>query len=127
MNRKVINAEAVKSSGPYSHATDLGDLIFIAGQTGYNAADYDGKKYSIEEQTNMAFENLEAIMKELNVSYDEVVKANVFLTTMDNFTAMNEIYATKFKAPYPPRTCVAVVGLPLEAEVEIELILKRVK
>lgn len=125
MNRKVINGKDVLSSGPYLHAMDTGEYVFIAGQTGYNGKDYDGEKYTIAKQTELCFKNLEDIMEQVNVTYEEIVKVNVYLTSMDYFSEVNEIYATKFKDPFPPRTCVAVYQLPLEADIEIELTIKR--
>ena len=64
-------------------------------------------------------------MEQAGVTFDDVLKVNVYLTSMKHFKAMNEVYETYFKAPYPARTCVAVLELPLEADVEIELIAKR--
>ncbi|NLY63185.1 MAG: RidA family protein [Erysipelothrix sp.] len=125
MSRKIINGNNVTASGPYSHAVDAGDYVFLSGQTGYNQANYDGMKLSIEDQTHSAFKNLDEVMQAGNLSYDDVIKVNVFLTSMDDFHPMNEIYKTKFNAPYPARTCVAVHQLPLEADVEIEYIIKR--
>lgn len=125
MTRKIIQGQGVKASGPYSHAVDAGDYVFLSGQTGYNQSDYNGEKLSIEDQTISAFNNLDQVMQAGNLDYDDVVKVNVFLTSMDNFKAMNDIYMSKFKAPYPARTCVAVYQLPLAADVEIEFIIKR--
>ncbi|NLY79425.1 MAG: RidA family protein, partial [Lysinibacillus sp.] len=60
-----------------------------------------------------------------NLTEADVVKVNVYLTDMNNFNAMNEVYKTFFSEPYPARTCIAVLALPLNAEVEIEMIAKR--
>ena len=125
MARKIVNGKHVKSSGPYSHAVDAGDYVFLAGQTGYNGSDYNGEAYDIETQTHKSFEHLEDIMEEVGLWYDHVVKVNVYLTSMDDFKAMNDVYASKFTEAFPARTCIAVVGLPLNANVEIEFILKR--
>lgn len=125
MKRKVYNGKEVKSSGPYSHAVDAGDTIYLSGQTGYNGANYDGEKYSIKKQTELSFKHLEDVMSQAGVSYDDVVKVNVFLTSMKYFTEMNAIYETHFNAPFPARTCVAVYELHLGADVEIKFIIKR--
>lgn len=127
MVRKNIMSDTVSASGSYSHAIDTGDYIFFSGQTPMNALDYvEGEtKGNITQQTKKALEHLDSVMKASNVTSDEVVKVNVYLTSMDYFKEMNEVYAEFFNAPYPARTCVAVYELPLGADVEIEAIVKR--
>ena len=71
------------------------------------------------------FDNLEAVLTGAGLTMDDVIKCNVFLTTMDDFMAMNEVYAQRFRAPFPARSTVAVAGLPLGARVEIELVAHR--
>ena len=127
MVNKNIMSDEVSASGPYSHAIDAGDYIFFSGQTPMNSADYkEGQpKENIAEQTKKALANLESVMRAADVTREEVVKVNVYLTTMNHFKEMNEIYADFFNAPYPARTCVAVYELPLGADVEIEVIVKK--
>lgn len=127
MKRKNYTAKAISASGPYSHAVDAGDFIFFSGQTAMNSLGEEGKslKGKIKLQTEEVFSNLTSVMEAANVNSAQVVKANVYLTTMDDFDAMNEVYQSFFEAPYPARTCVAVKELPLGAEVEIELIVKK--
>lgn len=125
MSRKAYDAKGTVPSGPYSHAVDGGDYIFFSGQTAMNTASADYEKGDIASQTEQAFRNLFDVMEAAGVTPDDVVKVNVYLTDMGNFTAMNEVYKTKFAEPYPARTCVAVVALPLGADVEIECIAKR--
>lgn len=125
MVRKIFTATNASSSGPYSHAVDAGDYVFFSGQTAKNASDAPDMTGDIAGQTHQCFTNLLNVMEQADMTPDDVVKVNVYLTTMKNFTAMNEVYETYFKAPYPARTCVAVLELPLEAEVEIEIIAKR--
>jgi 2-iminobutanoate/2-iminopropanoate deaminase len=79
----------------------------------------------VEVQTNRVFDNLKAVLEDAGLTMDDVVKCNVYLTDMANFAAMNKAYATRFDAPYPARTTVAVAGLPLGAQVEIELVARR--
>lgn len=125
MSRKAYDAAGAVPSGPYSHAVDGGEYVFFSGQTAMNTADSDYEKGDIASQTEQAFRNLFEGMEAAGVTPDDVVKVNVYLTDMGNFAAMNEVYRTKFAAPYPARTCVAVVALPLGADVEIECIAKR--
>ena len=125
MTRKAFDAKFAEVSGPYSHAVDAGNFVYFSGQTAKNsptAADMTG---DIAAQTEQCFINLFEVLAETGLTEDEVVKVNVYLTDMNNFNAMNEVYASQFTAPYPARTCVAVLGLPLGAEVEIEMVAKR--
>lgn len=125
MVRKTYTAQNVVSSGPYSHAVDAGDFIYFSGQTAMNAINANDMTGDIAAQTEQCFMNLFEVMAETGLSSDDVVKVNVYLTTMKHFEAMNEVYKTKFNSPYPARTCVAVLELPLGAEVEIEVIAKK--
>lgn len=125
LSRKIVNGKKVTSSGPYSHAVDTGDYLFFSGQTAYNAVDYDGEKLDVMKQTQKCFSHLQDVMDQAEVNFDNVVKVNVYLASMDYFDDMNIIYEKQFAAPYPARTCVAVLELPLGADVEIECIVKK--
>lgn len=125
MVRKTYNAKNVTASGPYSHAVDADPYIFLSGQTAMNSENEENLQGNIAEQTKRCFANLLDVLKEANLTTDDVVKVNIYLTDMNNFSAMNEVYKTFFNHPYPARTCVAVLALPLGAEVEIEMIAKR--
>ena len=127
MVRKNYTANNVTSSGPYSHAIDTGDYIFFSGQTAMNGIDNESKKVkgNIIEQTKTTFSYLASVMEAADVTSDDVVKVNVYLTKMAYFDEMNEVYKTFFNEPYPARTCVAVNELPLGADVEIEVIVKK--
>lgn len=128
MSRKSYTGKEVSVSGPYSHAIDAGSHLFFSGQVARNALDYEEVTGSIEEQTKQCFINLERVMKDAGVTFDDVVKANVYLTSMKNFQGMNGVYETMFSEPYPARTCVAVYELPLGADVEIEVVVyKKIK
>lgn len=125
MTRKVYTGKKVASSGPYSHAVDSGDHIYFSGQTAYNGINYSGEKYDISTQAQMCFDYLQDVMEVAGVSLEQVVKVNVYLTSMKYFEEMNEIYKKMFAEPYPARTCVAVLELPLGADIEIECIVKK--
>ncbi|RHW32041.1 RidA family protein [Lysinibacillus yapensis] len=125
MARKTYRANNVSASGPYSHAVEADRFIFLSGQTAMNAEAGKNLQGNIAEQTKQCFTNLIEVLETANLTLDDVVKVNVYLTDMNNFTAMNEVYETFFNEPYPARTCVAVLALPLGAEVEIEMIAKR--
>ena len=125
MVRKTYRAKNVTASGPYSHAVEADDFIFLSGQTAMNAETVENLQGNIAEQTKQCFTNLFEVLEAANLTHDDVVKVNVYLTDMNNFSSMNEVYKTFFNDPYPARTCVAVLALPLGAEVEIEMIAKR--
>lgn len=111
--------------GPYSHGVWAGDLLFLSGQTPIDPATGKLVEGGATEQTEQVFRNLEAVVADAGLTMDDVVKCNVFLTTMDDFAEMNSVYGERFMAPFPARSTVAVAGLPLGARVEIELVAKR--
>ena len=125
MSRKSFTAAGATAVGPYPHAVEAGDLVFLSGQTPLDSATGKLVEGDIAAQTEQCFKNLFAVLASAGLSEADVVKANVFLTDMGNFAAMNQVYATKFSAPYPARSTVAVAGLPLGAQVEIELVARR--
>lgn len=129
MSKKNYTAKDVKASGPYSHAVETDGYVFFSGQTAMNTIEKgaEGLKENIKEQTKKVFFNLNSVMETAGVTREDVVKVNVYLTTMDYFNDMNEIYADFFHEPYPARTCVAINELPLGAKVEIEMIAKNNK
>lgn len=121
----VSSDHAPKAIGPYSHAVWTGNLLYCSGQTPIDPATGKLVEGGIGEQTQQAFNNLEAVLKDAGLTMDDVIKVNVYLTSMSSFTGMNAVYQTRFNAPYPARTTVAVADLPLNAQVEIELVAER--
>jgi 2-iminobutanoate/2-iminopropanoate deaminase len=123
--RKTYCAEGATSVGPYSHAVESGDLIFLSGQTPIEAVTGKIVEGNISAQTEQCFKNLFAVLKAAGLNSDNVEKVNVFLTDMEDFKAMNEVYEKQFDVPYPARTTIGVTALPLGAKVEIEMIARR--
>jgi 2-iminobutanoate/2-iminopropanoate deaminase len=121
----VFNPQGPKAIGPYSPAVWSGDVLYCSGQTPIDPATGKLVEGGIGEQAQQAFNNLEAVLQDAGLSMDHVVKVTVYLTSMDNFASMNAVYQTRFNAPYPARTTVAVAELPLGALVEIELIARK--
>ena len=121
MKRAISSDRAPKAVGPYSQAVAFGDLLFCAGQipldpdTGEIAGD------DVTPQTERVIENIKAVLAVNAMTLDDVVKTTVFLTTMSDFAAMNEVYARHFTQPFPARSTVAVLALPRGAKVEIEV------
>lgn len=122
MSRKAYNTEGAVSVGPYSHAVESGDLIYLSGQTPIDPK--TGKLVSgdIIAQTEQCFKNLFSVLAATGLTPDDIIKVNVFLTDMSNFIAMNSVYSKQFSFPYPARTTIGVASLPLGAQVEIEMI-----
>jgi 2-iminobutanoate/2-iminopropanoate deaminase len=123
----ISTKEAPAAIGPYSQAIRVGDLLFASGQVGLDPATGQMVSGGIVEQTVRVLENVKAVLTQAGLNLSHVVKTTVFLKTMNDFAAMNEIYA-KYLAPEgvvaPARSTVAVVGLPKDALVEIEVIAK---
>ncbi|MDE7426613.1 MAG: RidA family protein [Muribaculaceae bacterium] len=123
--KKVIATQAAPGAiGPYSQAIDAGDFVFASGQIPINPVTGEIPK-TIEEQTVQVLKNVYAILNEAGMNFDNVVKTTVFLSDMNDFAAMNDVYGKTFTAPYPARSAVAVRELPKGVKVEIEVIAKR--
>ena len=127
MSRKAYSASGAVAVGPYSHAVESGDLLFLSGQTPIDPQTGGLVAGDIAKQTEQCFKNLFNVLKDADLTSDNVEKVNVFLTDMKDFAAMNEIYAQQFSLPYPARTTIGVASLPLGAKIEIELIARRGK
>jgi 2-iminobutanoate/2-iminopropanoate deaminase len=111
----------VPIAGPYSQAVSLGDFLFVSGQIGIDAKT-NNLVEGIKEQVVQTLENLKTVLKAADSDINNIVKTTVYLSDMNNFPVMNEIYATYFKKPYPARATIAVVKLPKGALVEIDCI-----
>lgn len=127
-NKTAISTkEAPAAIGPYSQAVRVGDMLFASGQVALDPATGQLVPGGIAEQTVRVLENVKAVLAKAGLDMIHVVKTTVFLKSMADFAAMNEIYA-KYLAPEgvvaPARSTVAVAGLPKDALVEIEVIAK---
>ncbi|NLJ99816.1 MAG: RidA family protein [Clostridia bacterium] len=117
----VFAPDAPAAVGPYSHGVKWGNLLFVSGQIPADPETGEVPE-NIEDQTHMAIKNVEAVLRAGGSSLDKVLKATVFITDMDNFGAINEVYAQYFKEDPPARLCVQVSRLPKDVDVEIEAI-----
>jgi 2-iminobutanoate/2-iminopropanoate deaminase len=123
MTREALSSpDAPRAVGPYSQAVASGDHIFLSGQTPIDPATGKLVDADVAGQTERCFDNLAAVLAAAHLGFDDVVKVNVYLTSMNDFHAMNAVYAERFSEPYPARTTVAVAALPLGAQIEIELV-----
>jgi endoribonuclease L-PSP, putative len=125
MKRTAITSKDAAAIGPYSHGIDADGLIFLSGQSPEDPVTLEIPEGGVQVQTQQCFDNLLAVLKEAGLTFDDVQKVNVYLTDMDDFAAMNEVYKKQFAQPYPARTTVGVASLPLGAKVEIEMIAKK--
>ncbi len=123
--KKVISTTAAPGAiGPYSQAIDTGAFVFASGQIPINPATGTIPE-GIEAQTRQALANVKAILAEAGLTVDNVVKTTVFLADMNDFAAMNAVYAETFTAPFPARSAVAVRELPKQVLVEVEVLAAR--
>jgi 2-iminobutanoate/2-iminopropanoate deaminase len=120
--KPITSDRLAKPVGPFSPAVRDGDRVYTSGQIAQDPATGKLIAGDVAAQTEQVLRNLEAIMSAADKSLADVVKVNVYLTDMQHFAAMNEVYAKHFVAPYPARTTVAVAALPLGAAVEMEMI-----
>ncbi len=122
MKKVIHSALAPKAIGPYSQAIATNDLVFVSGQLGIDASTGEFKGADIHSQTTQSMENIKAILKEVGLGMDSVVKTTILLKSLDDFSVVNEIYGSYFKEPYPARATFQVAKLPKDALVEIEAI-----
>lgn len=121
MKQPIATTNAPGAIGPYSQAIDAGSFVFCSGQIPVNPATGEIPE-GITLQTAQSIANVKAILAEAGLTIDNVVKTTVFLADMNDFAAMNAVYAENFTAPFPARSAVAVKELPKQVLVEIEVI-----
>lgn len=123
MPNSVISTKAAPAAiGPYSQGIKSQGLLFCSGQIAIDPATGAIVEGGIEAQTKRVCENVMALLKEAGVEPSSVVKTTVFITDMNDFPKVNEIYASCFAEPFPARSCVGVASLPKGALVEIEVV-----
>lgn len=122
MPRKQIQTDkAPEAIGPYSQAIEAGGMVYVSGQIPIDPQ--AGKiKEGIEQQTHQVMENLQAILREAGLDFEDVVKFTIFLSSMDDFAVVNELYASYLSKPYPARATVEVSRLPKDVLIEMDVI-----
>ena len=120
--RSVESPDSPKVIGPYSHAIIANGFVFTAGKIGTDPKTDMLVAGGIAEQTEQVLNNLETVLKAAGSSLDAVVKTTIFLADLNDFAKMNEVYAKRFKAPFPARSTVQVARLPRDAKIEIEAV-----
>jgi len=122
MAKKVISTDrAARPVGPYSQAVEAKGFVFVAGEKGIDPATGRLVAGGIAAETRQTLENIRAILAAADLTLDHAVRSVVYLTDMEQFAAMNEVYAQYFGDAPPPRSCVQVGALPAGAHVEIEI------
>jgi len=124
MPKKIIikPAKSAPAVGPYNHAVRVGDLLFCSGQIPLDPASGTLVAGDIKAQAERVLENIKVILEDQKLTFANVVKSTVFLTSMADFAGMNEVYARYFTTDFPARSTVQVAALPKGASVEIEVI-----
>ena len=126
MAKQIVVAEGSSPPiGPYSLGVWAGDLLFVSGQTPIDPATGTVASDNVTEQAHQTIKNVRAILEAAGLALDNVVKATVFIKNMNDFAAINDVYASYFQKPYPARSCVEVARLPRDVLVEIEVVASR--
>ena len=121
MKTKIFTPNAPEAIGPYSQAILSNETLYCSGQI---ALDKDGnlKNSNIEDETVQIFKNINAILNEVNMTFENIVKSTIYLKNMDDFSTVNSIYAKYFKSSPPARETVEVSRLPKNVNIEISVI-----
>jgi len=125
MAKKAITTPKAKTIGSYSAAIESGELVFVSGQIPLDPLAGKLVAGDIAAQTRQALENVKAILAAAGLTFAHVVKTTIFLTSMQDFAAVNDVYKSYMAEPYPARSTIAVAALPMGARVEIEMIAAR--
>ena len=123
MKHQVMHTDnAPKAIGPYSQAVKAGNMLFVSGQVPFVPETMEIVEGDVKAQTAQSLKNVQAILTEAGLDFSHVVKSTVFIKDMNEFAAINEVYAEYFGENKPARACVEVARLPKDVKVEIEVI-----
>ncbi len=126
MEKQIVNTnQAPAPIGPYNQAVLTGNLLFISGQICIDATTGQLKNKDIQEETHQVMQNIKVILQEAGMTFANVVKTTIFITDMNRFGEINEIYAKYFNGDFPARETVQVSALPKLANVEISIVATR--
>lgn len=121
--KKVISTKnAPAAIGPYSQAVQVSPFLFCSGQIALDPVSGNVVEGGVKEQTQQVMKNIEAVLKEANLGFSDIVKTTIFLASMSDFSVVNEVYGQHFSSNPPARSTVAVAGLPRGVLVEIEVL-----
>lgn len=122
MKQEIKSTMAPKAIGPYSQAIMQNNILYVSGQLPIDSLTGEFPSNCIKDQTRMSLKNIEAILKESGMNFNNVVKTTVLLADINDFAEMNEVYGEFFTVPHPARAAFQVAALPKGAKVEIEVI-----
>ena len=121
--KSIIQTEKAPAPiGPYSQAVQAGNMLFISGQIAIDPETNQLISGGIKVEAIQVMKNLEAVLASANFSFENIVKTTIFLSDMNHFSDVNEVYGSYFKSDFPARETVAVLGLPKNVNVEISVI-----
>jgi reactive intermediate/imine deaminase len=122
-SRRIFHSErAPKAIGPYSQAVQVGNTVYLSGQTPLRPETGQLVEGDISAQARQVFENLKAVLEAAGLGFAQVARVGIYLTDLGNFAAVNEVMKTYFSEPYPARSTIGVASLPRDAQVEIDLV-----
>ncbi len=122
-NRRIFHSDrAPKAIGPYSQAVQVGNTVYLSGQTPLDPATGELVEGDISVQARQVFENLKAVLAAAGLSFEHVARVGIYLTDLGNFAAVNEVMKQYFSEPYPARSTIGVAALPRASQVEIDLV-----
>ncbi len=122
MKRIIKTSNAPAPIGPYNQAVEVNGTLYVSGQIAINPADGQLVMLNIIREATQVMENISAILKEAGYTFGDIVKTTIFLNEMNNFAAINDVYANYFTDNFPARETVEVSGLPKNVNVEISVI-----
>lgn len=121
--KKIIKTnKAPEPIGPYNQAIQVGNTLYTSGQIAINPVNGELVLDNIKEETKMVMENLNAVLLEANMDFSNVIKSTIFISDMNNFSLINEVYGSYFTSNFPARETVEVACLPKNVNVEISVI-----
>jgi len=123
MHKKIINTlSAPAPIGPYNQAVKAGKYLFVSGQIAINSVTGQLVTDNIEDETRQVMQNIEAILVAAEMSWDNIIKTTIFLTDINNFAKINQVYGSFFQTDFPARETVEVSRLPKDVNVEISVV-----
>ncbi len=123
MEKQIINTnQAPAPIGPYNQAVKAGNILYVSGQIPLDPATGEIVKSGITDEAHMVMKNLQAVLTEAGLTFDNIVKTTIFLTDMNDFPKVNDVYGSYFSGNYPARETVQVAALPKGVNVEISVI-----
>lgn len=122
MKKVILTKNAPAPIGPYSQAVESGPFLFCSGQIPLDPVTNEVLTGDIKNQAELVMKNIGAVLKEAGLGFSNIVKTTIYLTSMNDFAAVNEVYGKYFKEQPPARSTIAVAGLPKGVNVEIEVL-----